>query len=354
MAEEEKNPAKGVASKQDASVHLDLDGSLKLSETSPDKSAHDRALLDSAIKNLYVAQQYIDESKHLVEHRLICFHYAISLLARYRSAYEKQILDLIGDHKGEPTHAQVARLNTEEKEKISLARHLLEDAANWRLRQDENTARLDDAYKRIVCEAQYNLGVIDEIEGRFQLAVDHYIRALNIVFERDSNATMAAERRGPIYSGVEVLARLGCISCSVRSLHQGRPIEIEDPDQTTGTGKNVKIQMNEREILDQIEALNGLIEAQDKDVGNSVPEPRAPAEVKRYSFGESVRRFFNPAAEDISVEDSRTTVRRDGKATGAIAPSYLPQNTLLTLISDRLRRYQKEVEDRTKDRPSQP
>src|SRR5271154_2068637 len=126
MAEEQGNVPRQKPEAHSTSVHLDVDGSLRFSEAGVNTAAAGGTLLDSALFNLNVAQQYIDESKHIVEHRLICFHYAIALLARYRQPYNKA--------------------------KIGLARQYLVDAANWRFFRDENAALLEDAHDRIVCE----------------------------------------------------------------------------------------------------------------------------------------------------------------------------------------------------------
>jgi len=162
-------------------VFLNVDGSLKLSEPQSDKSREDWALLDSALLNLNIAQQYIDESRHLVEHRLICFHYAVALLARYRGASNRSML--------------------------ALARQYFVDSANWRFLPGPDADRLDDAHARVVCEAHYNLGVIDELSGDFESAEEYYGRAAR-----------TGQRRGPDYAGVEILAKFGVISAGIKSL----------------------------------------------------------------------------------------------------------------------------------------
>jgi hypothetical protein len=157
-----------------SNVHVNLGGSVKVVEAPPDKPKREGSLLDSALFNFNIAQQYIDESKHLVEHRLICFHYAVALLARYRADNNKAM--------------------------IGLARQYLVQAANWPLPSNVRKHGGEDAHARIVCEAHYNIGVIDEIGHNYALAEGNYAQAIKI----------AKKRRN--YGGVEILAAFGQIS----------------------------------------------------------------------------------------------------------------------------------------------
>src|ERR1019366_6080281 len=105
-------------------------GSPEVANPRADNANKEGSLLDSALFNLNIAHQYIDESKHLPEHRLVCFHYAVALLARPLSP---------------PNPVMIGR-----------ARRYLLQAANWDFTPDEDAKNRDqllDSHRRIVCEA---------------------------------------------------------------------------------------------------------------------------------------------------------------------------------------------------------
>lgn len=134
------------------------------------------SLIDTAIYNLQIAQQYIDEAKYRAEHRLICFHHGIALLARWRNV----------------------------KEKRALARQYLEAAANWSLPSD-SSAPLVEGYCRIVAEAFYNLGVIYELDKEPVLAEESYRRALQ-----------TAPPAEPKFEGLRILCEFALVSIEQR------------------------------------------------------------------------------------------------------------------------------------------
>jgi hypothetical protein len=116
-----------------------------------------RSMLDSALYNFNIAKQHTDETAYLAEHRLINFHYGVALLARYRNVPEK----------------------------LTVAHQCFTDAANRKLKPNSEI-KYEIAYLRIVSEAYYNLGVIEELQAHFdgkihhcQQAIDFYERAVN-------------------------------------------------------------------------------------------------------------------------------------------------------------------------------
>jgi hypothetical protein len=141
-------------------------------QSKPDE--HDGTLMAAALFNLEIAQQYIDETRYLPEHRLACFHYGVALLAAYRNDPLKRI-----------AAAQCFSL-----------------AASWRLETQDPTKQesieKQKSIDRIVCESEYNLGVIDELDKKFDKDPVHYRNALRL-----------AENR---FKNVEILARLGILS----------------------------------------------------------------------------------------------------------------------------------------------
>ena|ERR1700722_14007262 len=143
------------------------------------------SMLDSALYNLNIAQQYIDETAYLAEHRLISFHHGIALLARYPS----------------------------DPGKLAVAHQCLTDAANWQI-SEKDWDTLGGSYMQIVCEAHYNLGVIEEIRKRFDRAVDHYEQAIDID-KRIADFHSKRHYREPRPTGVEVLAKFGRISAAI-------------------------------------------------------------------------------------------------------------------------------------------
>jgi hypothetical protein len=143
------------------------------------------SMLDSALYNLNIAQQYIDETAYLAEHRLISFHHGIALLARYRN----------------------------DPGKLAVAHQCLTDAANWQI-SEKDWDTLGGSYMQIVCEAHYNLGVIEEIRKRFDRAVDHYEHAIDID-KRIAGFQSKRHCRSPRPTGVEVLAKFGSISAAI-------------------------------------------------------------------------------------------------------------------------------------------
>jgi hypothetical protein len=191
VAESQDNVQEQKTEPTQSNVHVNLGGSVRVVEAPPDKPKREGSLLDSALFNLNIAQQYIDESKHLVEHRLICFHYAVALLARYRADNNEAM--------------------------IGLARQYLVQAANWPLPANAGKGGGEDAHARIVCEAHYNIGVIDEIKRDYALAEDHYAKAIKVAKGRLN------------YGGVEILATFGQIStmkCAVAKSDSPKRQEI--------------------------------------------------------------------------------------------------------------------------------
>lgn len=133
------------------------------------------SLLDTATYNLDIAQQYIDEAKYLIEHRLICFHYGIALLARDR----------------------------DDPDKRAKAKQYLQTAANWSIPSDA-PPQLIEVYRRIAAEAFYNLGVIEELDQHFDLAHAKYCRSLEIARPGDGT-----------FEGLRTLCDFGKIATGV-------------------------------------------------------------------------------------------------------------------------------------------
>jgi len=259
-------------------------------ELQPDRTRSDGALLDSALLNLNIAQQYIDESRHLVEHRLICFHYAIAILARYRDPYVKEM--------------------------IHLARQHFLDAANWNL--DDESKELLNAQERIICEAQYNLGVIDELEERYDSSHEYY-----------DSAASTAERKGDDYSGIEILAKFGRISVQIKNRQRAELFRNGDLA---------------HRIINEIESLLLRIERETQTQMGKAPMARARAfsatpfrPVGQANFGRWVSRLLT-SLKGKPAEPTESTPRR----TDELIPP-LRGNSTLTLIQKKLNSLKKEL-----------
>ena len=168
-------PLAGAASDAETSTTTPkIDVELKRSS-----AGYGGSMLDSALYNLIIAQQYIDETNYLAEHRLISFHHGVALLARYRN----------------------------NPDKLMVAHQCFSDAANWRI-DDDDWQQYGDAYLQIVSEARYNLGVIDELLSKPEEALEHYKHAI----------ALDAKRHTAEWNGVKVLACFGTISAAVSLL----------------------------------------------------------------------------------------------------------------------------------------
>jgi hypothetical protein len=132
----------------------------------------DGGIMASALYNLMIAQQYIDATNQLPEHRLVCFHYAVALLAAGRN-----------------NPAQRA-----------MARQYFETVLGWEASKLD-PPKIRESIDRVVCESHYNLGVIDELETNYEAAQKSY-----------KNATKLAEDRDGRFDNIAVLAELGSIS----------------------------------------------------------------------------------------------------------------------------------------------
>jgi len=261
-------------------------------ESPPVREKIDGTLLDSALLNLNIAQQYIDESRHLVEHRLICFHYAVAILARYRDPYRKEM--------------------------IHLARQHLVDATNWNLVDDSR--KLRDAHDRIICEAQYNLGVIDELEHKYDSSQEYY-----------DCAAVAAEQKGPDYAGVEILAKFGRISARLKNAKK--------------IGQSREIKFNLR-IRTEIELLLDRIERETQSQIGRAPTARAftatPARPGEHpNFGQWLRKIFASLRKDSETE-------KEVSPPLATAPT-LRANSTLALIEKKLNSFMEEL---SSDKPN--
>jgi hypothetical protein len=176
MAEDEKAEEKTEES-DDQVNHAAPDGGL------PDQIG---TLLDAASYNLNIAQQYIDSARFPAEHRLICFHYGIALLARYRAKPEMR----------------------------ALARQYFEMAVNWRVEENDENARR--VFHRILAESYYNLGVIDELDGDYRSALDSYLNAI-LFAERGEQDTGS----DGLFIGVRILATFGLVSATDLGIEGG-------------------------------------------------------------------------------------------------------------------------------------
>ena len=172
-----------VANRADDS--LDIGSAKKTSEIKQGST-----LIPAAVNNLMIAQQYIDGTKFSIEHKLVSFHYGVALLA---------------DGRDDPY-------------KRNLAREYLTAAAGWQPQEsvDDKVAR---AANRILCEARYNLGVIEELNENYGAAREQYSAALDLTVGpnrafRDDAPSYAATELG----NVAVLAHLGWISADVAEL----------------------------------------------------------------------------------------------------------------------------------------
>ncbi len=138
-------------------------------------------LLDAAAFNLDIAQQYIDESRFVIEHWLINFHYAITLLARYRNDPVRR---------GEAARSLLAIVNPSQKPKLP----------------DHHDGV---SVARLVAEAHYNLGVCHELDGTWDLAAQSYVQAAEI-----------ARSQGEALHPVLVFAQIGFVSVRVAALRE--------------------------------------------------------------------------------------------------------------------------------------
>ena len=148
-------------------------------------------LLDAATYNLNIAHQYIDEASFPAENRLISFHYGVALLARYRDRPEMR----------------------------SSAREYFETAVNWRvLRSDRDAVRV---FHRIVAESYYNLGVIDELDGKLASAWNHYGKAIQFAQEAEETH---------LFTGLIILAGFGIVSVRYKILMSAATVSDEPFD----------------------------------------------------------------------------------------------------------------------------
>ena len=275
---------------QEPATRLELSGSVELVDHNNQEVKSEVALLDSALFNLDIAQQYIDESVHLVEQRLISFHYAVALLAKYRNPLN---LTMLGR-----------------------ARQYLVDAANWRFAADEHAERLADAHDRIVCEANYNIGVIDELEKQNESANEYYGKAIAIAADRG-------------YSGVEILARLGRISTAIK----GMRVEINEEDARTA-GRN--------------KSLSDIVRLKSRIISEAAGEEgKAPA-ARAFSIAATKRKdevlsSWKRAAERLFQAKSRATESTVEAITSSRSEPPLRRNTNLSLILKRLSDFEKQL-----------
>ncbi|MGO9795283.1 MAG: hypothetical protein ACLPLZ_04195 [Terracidiphilus sp.] len=144
----------------------------------------DGALMTSALYNLMIAQQYIDATRLVPEYRLVCFHYAVALLAAHRN----------------------------DKTQRALARQYFDAALGSKADKDANPD-IRESIDRIVCESHYNIGVIDELDKLYPNAKESYQQA----------AAIAEKYRGKPenvgkFENVAVLAGLGSISSDMPAI----------------------------------------------------------------------------------------------------------------------------------------
>jgi hypothetical protein len=159
-------------------------------------ASQDSTLMPAALYNLMIAEQYIDETKFPAEHKLVCFHYGVALLATHRDDTVKR----------------------------GLASQYFAAAAGWQASDDANEES-KEAIDRVVCESHYNLGVIEELGGNCHDATIHYERAISIATKRaDRTNNMVTSELG-ILDNVAIVAQLGRISCDMKLINGGHANE---------------------------------------------------------------------------------------------------------------------------------
>jgi hypothetical protein len=236
------------------------------------------ALLGDATYNLDIARQYIDEARHLDEHRIISFHYGVALLADCRNRPPQQ------------TGSSIAEAQASSK--LALAAQCFLDVTNWGIRANATAAEVS-AYERIIAEAHYNLGVIQELQGHPKLAEQSY-EAARAIAEAQSNR----------FEGVAILSRFGSISAQVASLDANSP-----------AGQREDIQIVIMKLMGELEDLDGRPAAK-----GPAPEPEEIS--PQAKLAERISNFFrtgrsiaadSPAPHDLPEPQPAAPARPRGK-----------------------------------------
>jgi hypothetical protein len=225
--------------------------------------------MPAALYNLMIAEQYIDETKSPAEYKLVCFHYGVALLAAYRN-------DPVKRHQ---------------------AGQYLATAAGWQAGKGEDQQQ-KAAIDRIVSESQYNLGVIDELDGEYENVLTHYDLALKIAERPDRAGSFDAARNfyttGSL-DNVTVVAKLGRISCEKELICGGQPTSRTQAGATSTTPAVPSAEISP-ELKTRIEAtlkmiidLKSLLDRlQSKEPGMSQAKQDSPEPPKSW-----MRRFLN-------------------------------------------------------------
>lgn len=189
-------------------------------------TSQEGTLMSAAVYNFLIAQQYIDGTKFPPEYKLVCFHYAISLLAAYRNDRAKRVL----------------------------ASQFLAAASAWEAGDEKDLSR-KQAIDRIVCESHYNLGVIEELNGEFLKARTSYTAAVEIA----SNAAHP-ER----FINVTLLARLGEISSEFQAIRK----DVGARNRTEFTGDQVQ----GSDITGDLQSRIGTTQSRIRELGEQIRE----------------------------------------------------------------------------------
>jgi hypothetical protein len=187
-----EKPGRPAAKAAAAKLKPDSGKKDNTSEQQP-PSSQDGTLMPATLFNLMIAEQYIDETRFPAEHKLVCFHYGVALLAA---------------HRNDPV-------------KRGLAAQYLAAAAGW-VAGDDRNEEFSNGIDRIVCESHYNLGVIEELDGHYPDAEKHYGRAIRIVSNHETSSDAPNAHQLGIFDNVGIVAQLGKISCNLKILEKAR------------------------------------------------------------------------------------------------------------------------------------
>jgi hypothetical protein len=214
-------------------------------------SSHDITLMPTVLSNFMIAEQYIDETKFPDEHMLICFHYGVAMLATGRNVRAKR----------------------------EMASRFFTAALGWERGASKDDAR-NEAIDRIVSESQYNLGVIDELNGDFSKAHEHYLLAVEI---------SASEKYSVRFNNVSILAQLGIISSRIGSIRKEYPTkgspEAEHRVEPLFSGISVTLLKKIETTRTRISALREQIEQLQKKVPEHPPQTLRAVRAKASRIG---------------------------------------------------------------------
>jgi tetratricopeptide (TPR) repeat protein len=234
-------------------------------------NSQDGSVMSSALFNLMIAEQYIDATSRLPEHRLVCFHYAVALLAA-----------------GRDDPAQRAR-----------ARDYFRIALCWQATADQKP-ETRGSIDRIVCESHYNLGVIYELDEDYESAQESYQSAIDIAEQYPSkDANVPAGN----FDNVALLAGLGSISSATADITSRWKKIKNRKDVSPGENNTDELGTSIKKTKTDIDELKQKIATLEKivPIPGQRSKPASPPPPKKGSFLSQLLRVLPQKAPETST-----------------------------------------------------